>query len=314
MPPKDTMQPLTATSLWGTWAPLLLPVNADDSIDYGRAREQLERYGASGIQGVYTNGTSGEFWAQSEAECDRLAALTAEVCAARGLAYQLGASHPCPHTALERIRRARALAPGAIQVVLADWWPVRLEDAIRCLTRFAEAAAPVPLVLYNPPHAKRLLTPDEIRTLKTAVPALVGFKGTQYDQLLPAGIPGMALFAGGRVLADAWAKGARGSYSEVACMNPWGAARWYRLMERDLPAAQEIGRRLTAWRSRHIVPLNQQLGFAGPFNDKLFAAIGDWAPIGTRMRWPYLGVAPELAAQLRPAARAEVPEIFAAQP
>jgi dihydrodipicolinate synthase/N-acetylneuraminate lyase len=230
------------------------------------------------------------------------------------VAYQLGASHPCPHTALERLRRGRDYAPGAFQVILADWWPTRMEDAIRCLERFAAVADPIPLVLYNPPHAKRVFTADEVRQLKAAVPALIGCKGTQYEQLLPDGVPGLALFAGGRVLADAWPKGARGAYSEVACMNPWGAVRWYELMTRDLPAAQEIGRRLTAWRARHIVPLNQQLGFAGPYNDKLFAAIGDWAPIGTRMRWPYRGVEPALAASLRPAARAEVPEIFAAQP
>lgn len=40
----------------------------------------------------------------------------------------------------------------------------------------AEQADGIPLVLYNPPHAKRELTPAEWATLKRHVPGLIGVK------------------------------------------------------------------------------------------------------------------------------------------
>jgi len=122
------------------------------------------------VDGIYTNGTAGEFYAQSEEEFDRIHAIVEEFdrihaivarcCRRRGIPLQIGASHPSPYVSLERIRRSVVYEPVAIQVILPDWWPPNDEEAIECLRRFAEAAAPVPLVLYNPPHAKRVLPPS----------------------------------------------------------------------------------------------------------------------------------------------------------
>jgi hypothetical protein len=44
--------------------------------------------------------------------------------------------------------------------------------------------------------------------------------------------------------------------------------------------------------------------------DKLLAAIGNWASIGTRLRWPYRGVDAAAAAALTPVARRELPFLF----
>ncbi|MFF0340957.1 hypothetical protein [Kribbella sp. NPDC004875] len=40
------MRPLTANSLRGVWATLLLPLNADDSIDFTRLESQAQVLGA----------------------------------------------------------------------------------------------------------------------------------------------------------------------------------------------------------------------------------------------------------------------------
>ena len=51
--------------------------------------------------------------------------------------------------------------PAAIQLILPDWMPPHLDEARTFLERMAEAAHPVPLVLYNPPHAKTVLRPED---------------------------------------------------------------------------------------------------------------------------------------------------------
>ena len=64
----------------GSWATLLLPIAADDTIDYALLRDELEHFVAAGVSGVYSNGSAGEFHTQTEDEFDRIHALLAEVC------------------------------------------------------------------------------------------------------------------------------------------------------------------------------------------------------------------------------------------
>jgi dihydrodipicolinate synthase/N-acetylneuraminate lyase len=148
------MRPLNAANLRGVWSTVLLPVEPDESIDFGRLEGALDAVLGAGVHGVYTNGTAGEFHTLSEPEYDRLHELVAARCAAAGVPYQLGASHPSGQLGLDRIRRAAALRPGAIQVVLPDWLPLHPVEVLAAVSRMAEVADGVPLVLYNPPHAK----------------------------------------------------------------------------------------------------------------------------------------------------------------
>ncbi len=50
------------------WATLLLPLNADDSIDFTRLESQAEVLGGSQLDGLYAHGTAGEFQTLTEDE------------------------------------------------------------------------------------------------------------------------------------------------------------------------------------------------------------------------------------------------------
>lgn len=164
------MQPLTVAQLRGTWASVLLPIGTDDAIDMARLERALDQMLGSGLHGIYTNGTAGEFHTLSDAEYDALHELVAGRCTDAGMAYQLGAGHPSGQLSLSRIRRAAALRPGAIQVVLPDWLPLRDDEAVDALARMAEVAGDVPLVLYNPPYAKTQVGPELFARLAERVP------------------------------------------------------------------------------------------------------------------------------------------------
>jgi len=306
---------LTPASLHGVWGTVLLPLDTANQIDVHRLRCELDALTAAGLNGIYAHGTAGEFHELSEDEYDLVNGLVAEHATRAGLPFQLGAGHMSTRLSLDRIRRAVRHGPGAIQVILPDWTPPQLAEAADALAGMAAAAGGVPLVLYNPPHAKTQLDAVALAQLAEAVPQLIGIKvaggdAAWYRAMRP--LTGrLSVFVAGHVLASGFMQGAAGSYSNVACLSPVGAVGWYAMMRADPARALDVERRLQRFLAEHIGPL-QQRGYAGAALDKTLAHIGGWAEIGTRVRWPYHGVPEAEAEALRPAARSAVPELVPA--
>jgi len=301
--------------LRGNWATLLLPIAADESIDFGRLAEEIDLLSAARVDGIYSNGTAGELHNQTEAEYAAIQALLAERCRAAGMPFVIGACQPDPSLARERVTLARDLGPAAIQVVLPDWWPVTEAEALDFLQLMAEAAGEVPLILYNPPHAKRVLAPDELGRLVRAVPAVVGIKLADGDDAWYAAakrhLSGTALFVPGHHLATGMRHGvAAGAFSNVACLSPSGAQAWTDRMATDIEGALALERRICRFMDDHIVLFRSLHGYSNAALDKLLAAVGGWGPVGTRLRRPYRWIDEAEAVRLRPVARSMMPELF----
>jgi dihydrodipicolinate synthase/N-acetylneuraminate lyase len=278
---------------------LLLPLHADDSIDYARLESQTATLAATELDGLYAHGTAGEFQTLTEAEFDRIN----EILAAAGKPFQIGASHPSALLQLDRVRRAAELEPGAIQVILPDWLPLNDQESLDFLRRVADTAGDVPLVLYNPPHAKTRVGPDLLVRLAESVPSLIGLKTAGGDKAWfdEATRSGLSIFVPGHFLASMSLLGAHGSYSNVAALSPNGSVRY----ARDV----DVERRIGEFFAQHVVPL-QKAGLSNPALDKFLAAVGDWADVGTRVRWPMASATPEQVEAARPVARSLLPELF----
>jgi dihydrodipicolinate synthase/N-acetylneuraminate lyase len=277
----------------------LLPLNADDSIDFARLESQVEVLGGSHLDGLYAHGTAGEFQALTEDEFDRIN----ELLAAAGKPFQIGASHPSAQVQLSRVRRAAVLRPSAIQVIVPDWLPLNPCEVLDFLRRTADAAGDLPLVLYNPPHAKTAIGPRQLGELATAVPSLIGLKTAGGDKAWfdEATRSGLAIFVPGHFLASMSLLGAHGSYSNVAALSPNGAVAY--------AADLDVERRVGEFFAAHVVPL-QKAGLSNPALDKFLAAVGDWADVGTRVRWPMQSATAEQVEAARPDARNLLPELF----
>ena len=78
----------------------------------------------------------------------------------------------------------------------------------------------------------------------------------------------------------------------------------------DPPRALELESRIQRFLAGHILPFRRDHGISNPGLDKLLAAVGGWASIGTRLRWPYSWIPEEAAMRLRPLARSLLPELF----
>jgi dihydrodipicolinate synthase/N-acetylneuraminate lyase len=300
----------------GNWATLLLPIADDDAIDFGRLDVEIDALIAADVDGVYSNGTAGEFHNQTEAEYNAIQERLADRCTVAGLPFIIGACHPDPRVSEDRVRRAVRLGPAAVQVILPDWWPVTDAEAIEFLRMMADAADGTPLVLYNPPHAKRVLSPAELgAVLSPSGSAVAGVKLADGDARWYAAardhLEAWALFVPGHHLATGVREGvAAGAFSNVACLSPRGAQIWMNQMASDLTAALDLEGRINAFLEDYVLPYRRDGGYSNAALDKLLAAVGDWAPVGTRLRRPYRWIDEAAAVCLRPIARATLPELF----
>ena len=309
------MKPLLSSQIRGNWATLLLPIKPDQSIDYGLLETEISHFGAAGVDGVYSNGTAGEFYTQTESEFDSVNQILAEGCERLHLPFQIGVSHMSPQISLARLRRARHWEPSGFQVILPDWFPPTMGDIHRFLDVMVAKADPIPLILYNPPHAKRNLVPSEWLEVVERHPGVVGIKvaggdAAWYEAMRPV-LDRVSVFIPGHTLATGLSQGAQGAYSNVACLSPRGAQRWYELCLSSPEEGLLLGLRIERFFSQEVLPFITVKRFPNMAADKGMAVAGGWLPgLTTRLRWPYEGISKDDAARIGVAAREDLPELF----
>jgi 4-hydroxy-tetrahydrodipicolinate synthase len=308
------MAPLTAEEIYGNWATLLLPINDDDSINYKQLEEEIDVLIAYRVDGIYSNGTAGEFYNQTEEEFDQVNAILSSKCNAAAVPFQIGCSHMSPKISLERVKRAKQLMPSAIQVILPDWFVPTMSEIIDFLNVMAAAAAPIGLVLYNPPHAKkRLLAGDFAEILSAGVPLagckVAGGDAEWYNEMRKMPVP-FSVFVPGHHLATGISLGALGAYSNVACLNPGMAQTWYNNMINKYGDPFELQFRIQRFMEECIVPYIRDKGYSNQAVDKFMAAVGGWTTISTRLRWPYKWIPQEDVIAVREKCAEILPEVF----
>lgn len=310
------MKPLLHHEIFGNWATLLLATDASGNIDFSKLGDEMDVLVASRPNGIYSNGTAGEFYAQTEDEFDRISLMLSEKCEKAGVNYQLGVSHMSPQLSLERLKRIRHLRPGAVQVILPDWFPVTLDEALIFLQKMEEEAGGISLVLYNPPHAKRQLQPEEWVVLKKKNPSLAGLKvfdqggaSSWYSNIRENG-EGLSVFIPGHRLATGIKNGAQGSYSNMACLNPFAAQQWFEMTKTDLPAALELEKRIKRFMEEMITPFITEHHYPNHACDRFMALVGGWADVGEKLRWPYRSIPEGFVGLFREKAKKIIPEFF----
>ncbi len=290
------MTPLTPETLKGTWSTVLLPLNERNEIIWEHVDEQLNVFAEAGVDGIYFNGTAGEFFSQSEEEFLRLAKTVASFSEARSIPFQIGASHAHASGSLQRIEQTRDLNPGAFQVILPEWIPHSWEEIAAFLNRLVAVANPVPLVIYNPPNARKVLNPEEWLELVSTINGIIGIKvaggdDAWHEAMRPVSEK-ISVFVAGVRLASGMINGcASGSYSNLACLSPHGAVRFGRLIQSNPEEALNQQARILEVFDQAIAPIRGRYADSGL--DKTLATAGAWGPMTPQLRWP-LSPVPDL--------------------
>lgn len=295
---------------------MLLATDGEGEIDYRRLEDEIDVLIASGADGIYSNGTAGEFYSQSEEEFLRVSECLAGKCEGAGVPFQIGVSHTGAQSSLERLRRIKYLWPGAVQVILPDWFPVSIPEAVSFMRRMEEEAGGIPLVLYNPPHAKRVLSPAEWMVVKEKVPSLIGVKvfdggrNPEWYKEVADKVSGLSVFIPGHHLATGISLGAHGSYSNMACLNPFAAQRWSGLIKEDIAAGLELEGRIRRFMDTLITPFIARDLYPNHACDRFMALVGGWCQAGGKLRWPYRSIPEEYVEVTRKKGKDIIPEFF----
>jgi 4-hydroxy-tetrahydrodipicolinate synthase len=129
---------------------LVTPFNADGAIDEDRMRALVERQIDGGVRLLVPCGTTGESATMTEAEDQRVIALTVEV--GRGRARVIaGTGSNSTAAAIEYSQRARELGTDAVLVVAPFYNKPTQEGVYAHFRAIAEAVPGTPIMLYNVP-------------------------------------------------------------------------------------------------------------------------------------------------------------------
>ena len=286
---------LSRDDFQGPWAGLPVAWTEDDTFDEATYRGDVRRCCEAGVPGVYTGGTTGEFYAIDEQEFQAIARATVEECHARNTPAMIGCSSTYTLGAQRRAEFAAEIGADAIQVALPFWMEVEPDAVVPFFQQVATAADRIPLSIYETTRAKRTLTVEQHRAVHQTVPAYMMVKanagtiGCSED-----GCRQLSEFVNVFVGEHDWSKlgrvGANGCCSAMVYWNPrvclemWSALRERRWEELD------------RWHDR-IAPLYQFLasefsprGFTDTAYDRMGGRAGGFLQTSMRCRAPYCSV------------------------
>ena len=134
---------------YGIYTPVITPHHADFSIDEQGLARVIEHLISAGVHGIVIAGTTGEYYAQSIAERERMLALGCEIVAGR-VAVIGGTGSIRPEESVHLAGVAKAAGVDALLITTPPYAaPTGRENALNALA--VERVAGLPVMLYNYP-------------------------------------------------------------------------------------------------------------------------------------------------------------------
>ena len=170
---------LTRETFTGPWAGLPVAWTNDDRFDEATYRADVARCCEANVPGVYTGGTTGEFYAMEFDEFKAVTRATVEECHARGKPAMIGCTSTYNLGAARRAAYAAQCGADAIQVALPFWMEIGDAQIVPFFKEVVDASGGLPLSIYETMRAKKALTLDQHRAVKDAVPSYLMVKANE---------------------------------------------------------------------------------------------------------------------------------------
>lgn len=302
---------LSRSNLNGVWPALLTPWTDDDCLDEGRLIAEIEAMAAEGLDGTYTGGTAGEFYAQDDAAFERITEISCRTAHQAGLPIQIGCTGLSTRIVRSRIRVALRHEADAIQLALPFWLALSDAEVLEFFADVAAAAGKTPLVYYQTTRAKRRIDPPLLGELCRQTPTLIGMKDPGCDHQLLARLvtdaPDLAIFGTDVDLLERMRLGARGTYSSVAGLNARLMLAIHRhCAEGRFDQAEPLQDAVRRFMHEAVYPLARDEQLLDSALDRLQRALGG-GDVGLRCQRPYRSGSAQQLAQLRDWCEREAP-------
>jgi dihydrodipicolinate synthase/N-acetylneuraminate lyase len=221
------MSRLTAAKLKGIWAGVTMTWDEKFRFDEKTYAENIKRTIAAGVHGIYTTGSTGEFYAIEYDEFCRMVDIQADLCGKAGMPLQIGCCSDATAKTIKLLKYAASRPEvGAVQINVPYWMELEDKDLIGFFKDINKACPDMPIVHYNIPRAKRFLGGSDYLRILEVAPNLIGvkftFAGTNFAKLQDALIklPKLAFYVGESLLVSAMQLGAAGCCSSLVATNP----------------------------------------------------------------------------------------------
>ena len=298
----------------GPWAGLPVAWNEDWSFDETTYRDDVQRTCQAGVPGVYTAGTSGEFYAMEFDEWQAVARATVDVCRACGTPVMIGVSSTYTLGAQRRAAYALELGADAIQVALPFWMEVKSAEIVPFFEDVAKACPGLAFSVYETLRAKRALTVEEHHSVKEAVPAYLALKANAGTcGFTPEGCEQLSHIVNVWVSESSWARlgphGANGCASALVYMNPRVILKMFGLLQAK--QWEELGRWCDTLEAYHkgLAPMTAR-GFEDSAYDHLQGTVAGFLKMHPRSRGPYVSATEEDVSALRRWMQTHAPELL----
>lgn len=283
--------PLTRQTLKGVWPALILPWTDRDEIDARRFAKEVASYGGTGVSGIYTGGTTGEFYAQDDATFDQITEIACAGAHRAGLPVQIGVTALSTRTTIRRIRVAQRAGTDGVQVALPFWLELKDDEVERYVAEVTDAAGKTPVILYLTGRSKRKIGPEFLGRLADRYPTFIGTKDTgaspeEVKAMLKCA-PDIAIF-GGEDFYKRIPVGGRGGYCSITGFNTAKVVELYNLcaagrFDEAKPLADAMHRYLY---EALVNPLVKEAGLWDSAIDRIQRVAGGGV-VGLRCQSPY---------------------------
>jgi dihydrodipicolinate synthase/N-acetylneuraminate lyase len=283
---------LTRKTFTGPWAGLPVAWTDDDRFDEATYRADVARCCAAGVPGVYTAGTTGEFYAMEFDEFKAITRATVEECRLGGKPVMIGCTSTYNIGAARRAAYAAELGADAIQIALPFWMEIGDDQIVPFFKQVADASGGLPMSVYETTRAKKVLTIDQHRAIKEAAPSYMVVKANA-DTVgrTPEGCRTLSefvnVFIGENEFARLGRLGAKGGCSSLIYWNPRVIlALWRQVEQQDWSNADATCQKI----DKLIGFLGEVFGPRGLTDtafDRLGGTTGGFLKCGLRSRGPY---------------------------
>jgi len=284
--------PLTRDSFVGPWAGLPVAWTANDEFDEATYRQDVASCCEAGVPGVYTGGSTGEFYALSIEEFRAVARATVEVCHEHGAPAMVGCTDTCNRGAMQKAAFAAEIGADAVQVALPFWMPVPEGQIVPFFRDVASAAPGLALSIYETTRAKVTLTVEQHLAIKEAVPQYLMVKANadtvgRTEEGCRRLSEAINVFVGEHLFAEFFRYGACGGCSSVVYWSPGFMLKLWRDAQAGHWAEAEAACAKLKALFAFLGETWEPRGFVDTSYDRLGGVAGGFLKTSLRCRTPY---------------------------
>ena len=283
---------LTRENFKGPWAGIPVAWDSNFQLNEKNYYNDVERCCKAGFPGVYTGGTTGEFYAMDFEEFKRVSSITVEVCHKYNVPVMIGCSSTYTIGAIEHAKFAEQIGADAIQLTLPFWMEVDDHCVVDFFKDVMAEVHGLVLSIYETTRSKKVLTLEQHQQIKKAIPNYLMVKAnsdTIGDTI--TGCRELSKFVNVFVGEDRWAElgpvGAQGACASLIYWFPDFTSRlWKSVESKDWVAVNE-GCAAISYLFDFLGKQFKGRGFTDSAMDKIGGAVCNFLSGGLICRRPY---------------------------